>query len=216
MASSAASTQIIDFPDLSELTALGGDTLETLQRRVLPGYLMRHRWYGAKDAGAPAVTLVDKSVLDTAEGQVLLTTLLVRPPGSAEQRYFLPLAIVSGRRRMPTIPPFWRKSVRAFLIDAFARDTFVSALIEGMREGRETGGLRFLRSGGDLEGGGPDRTVADGAVQHLDPHRREGHAEGLPQAGTGHPSGTGGRAFPDRGGPLPQHPCSAGIDRAGR
>ena len=77
---------------------LGGDTLEILQRRVLPAYLMRHRWYGAKDAGAPAVTLLDKSVLDTAEGQVLLTTLLVRPPGCAEQRYFLPLAIVGDRR----------------------------------------------------------------------------------------------------------------------
>ena len=60
-------------------------------------YLMRHRWYGAKDAGAPAVTLVDKSVLDTAEGQVLLTTLLVRPPGCAEQRYFLPLRDCEGR-----------------------------------------------------------------------------------------------------------------------
>ena len=78
MASSAASTQIIDLPDLSDLTALGGDTLDVLQRRVLPTYLMRHRWYGAKDVGAPAVTLLDKSVLDTAEGPVLLTTLLVR------------------------------------------------------------------------------------------------------------------------------------------
>ncbi len=91
MASSAAQIPTID---LSDLSALGGDTLDILQRRVLPGYLMRHRWYGAKDAGAPAVTVLDRPMLDTAEGPVLLATLLVRPPCCAEQRYFLPLAIV--------------------------------------------------------------------------------------------------------------------------
>ena len=53
-------------------------------------------------------------------------------------------------RRTPAIPPFWRKCRQGVLIDAFARNTFVNALIEGMREGRETGGLRFRRSGGDL------------------------------------------------------------------
>ncbi len=63
---------------------------------------------------------------------------------------------------------------------------------------------------------GTDRTVADGAVQHLDPHRRQGDAEGLPQAGAGHPPGTGGRTLPDRSGEVPQLPCPAGIDRACR
>src|SRR5688572_3383436 len=150
MASSAASTQIIDLSDLSDLTALGGDTLDVLQRRVLPAYLMRHRWYGAKNAGAPVVTLLDKSALDTAEGPVLLTTLLVRPPGSAEQRYFLPLAIVKDPEADPGDPAVLAKTRQGVLIDAFARDAFVTALIEGMREGRETGGLRFRRSGGDL------------------------------------------------------------------
>src|SRR5688572_22653549 len=96
MASSAAAAPIIDFPNSFDLTALGGDTMDALQRRVLPTYLMRHRWYGAKDAGAPVVTLLDASALDTAEGQVLLTMLLVRPPGCAEQRYFLPLATIWG------------------------------------------------------------------------------------------------------------------------
>src|SRR3954451_21458900 len=95
MAPSAAAP-IIDSPVSFDLTALGGDMLEALQKRVLPGYLMRHRWYGAKDAGMPAVTLLDASALDTAEGQVLLTTLRVHPPGGAEQRYFLPLATVWG------------------------------------------------------------------------------------------------------------------------
>ena len=112
--------------DLSDLTALGGDTLDVLQRRVLPAYLMRHRWYGAKDAGAPAVTLLDKSALDTAEGQVLLTTLLVRPPGSAEQRYFLPLAIVREEEADAGDPAVLAKVRQGFLIDAFARNTFVT------------------------------------------------------------------------------------------
>jgi uncharacterized membrane-anchored protein len=150
MASSAASTQIIDLSDLSDLTALGGDMLDVLQRRVLPAYLMRHRWYGAKDAGAPAVTLLDKLVLNTAEGQVLLATLLVRPSGSTEQRYFLPLTIVKEDEADAGNPAVLAKVRQGFLIDAFARNTFVHALIEGMREGRETGGLRFRHSGGDL------------------------------------------------------------------
>src|SRR3954471_5308438 len=148
MASSAAPTPIIELSDLSDL---GGDTLDVLQRRVLPAYLMRHRWYGAKEAGPPAVNLLDKSVLDTAEGQVLLATLLVRPPGSAEQRYFLPLAIVKEDEADAGDPAVLAKVRQGFLIDAFARNTFVHALIEGMREGRESGGLRFRSSGADLD-----------------------------------------------------------------
>ena len=148
MASSAAQIPTID---LSDLTALGGDTLDALQRRVLPAYLMRHRWYGAKDAGAPAVTVLDRPALDTAEGPVLLATLLVRPPGCAEQRYFLPLAVVGEDQADAGDPAILAKVPQGFLIDAFARNTFVNALVEGMREGRETGGLRFRQSGGDLD-----------------------------------------------------------------
>jgi 4-alpha-glucanotransferase len=148
MASSAAQIPIID---LSDLTALGGDTLDILQRRVLPAYLMRHRWYGAKDAGAPAVTVLDRPALDTAEGLVLLATLLVRPPGCAEQRYFLPLAVVGEDQADAGDPAILAKVPQGFLIDAFARNTFVNALVEGMRDGREASGLRFRQSGGDLD-----------------------------------------------------------------
>src|SRR5688500_17555855 len=98
MASVAAASLLIDLPasESDTLIAFRGSALDTLQQQVLPDYLLRHRWYGAKDVGRLTVKIVDTIGFNTGEGAALLTTLRVQPPGGTEQRYFLPLATVLG------------------------------------------------------------------------------------------------------------------------
>ncbi|UEM22486.1 4-alpha-glucanotransferase [Skermanella mucosa] len=148
MATSAAAPTSIDLAssDRTVMGVLRGEALETLQKHVLPGYLLRHRWYGAKDAGTPSVTLAAGEEVRTDEGPALLATLRVQPPGGAEQRYFLPLMLVwdgAGQGGADPGDPAVLASVRqdgrtGVLIDAFARDAFVRALLAQMAE--ESGG----------------------------------------------------------------------------
>jgi len=161
MASVAAAPLLIDLPvsETDTLIALRGDTLDALQQRVLPDYLLRHRWYGAKDAGRPAVKIVDTTGFDTGEGPALLTTLRVQPPNAAEQRYFLPLATVWGADADPDDPAVLARVRRGtqegaqegVLIDAFARDAFVRALVARISagdpgKGAAEGGLVFRQT----------------------------------------------------------------------
>ena len=148
MATSAAAPTSIELAssERTVMAVLRGEALQTLQRDVLPAYLLRHRWYGAKDAGKPAVTLAAGEELPTEDGPALLATLRVQPPGAAEQRYFLPLMLVWGDAGQggadpgdPAVLASIRQDGRAgVLIDAFARDAFVRVLLARMAA--ESGG----------------------------------------------------------------------------
>jgi maltose alpha-D-glucosyltransferase / alpha-amylase len=59
-----------------------------LETQILPGFLLTQRWYGAKDAGTPAVEILRVITLDRGPAGLVLALLRVRPP---DQPAFLQL-----------------------------------------------------------------------------------------------------------------------------
>ena len=124
--------------------------LEALAEMALPGHLMGQRWYAAKDAGTPAVSLDALVPLDLPEHPAALAVWLVEPPGRAPQRYLVPLALVprSGVAEddPSVLAPAHPAEGDQVLVDAFASDAFVRALVRRMLEGRKEGRLAARRT----------------------------------------------------------------------
>jgi hypothetical protein len=101
--------------------------------RALPAYLLQQRWYPAKDAGLPTVTLSRLIQLECPGGPAAIAIWTATPPGGAPLRLFLPLAIFSQRDIEPSdarvIGPLDAESVVA---DAFASDSFVRSFVDLM------------------------------------------------------------------------------------
>ncbi|HYD30599.1 MAG TPA: putative maltokinase, partial [Azospirillaceae bacterium] len=154
MAANAAVLAVIDVGtgDGAILDALRHDALAALEERILPGYLIARRWYAAKDAGPPRVKVAEAVPFGAGDGRFLLTLLHAHLPGQAAQRYFLPLATVTNGSidagNPAVVGRLKRGDQEVLLIDAFAHDRFVTALVEGIRRGESPSGagLRFRRT----------------------------------------------------------------------
>ncbi|WP_035677094.1 maltokinase N-terminal cap-like domain-containing protein, partial [Azospirillum brasilense] len=127
-----------------------GEALSLLQDKLLPGFLTGRRWYAAKDAGTPAVRIVDALPLPLASGSAQLCLLRVEAPGREPQLYQLPL-VLNRDGKADTADPFsiagpealpWTGSLR----DGYGDEEVVRALLDGIRKGGENGGLRYGRS----------------------------------------------------------------------
>ena len=128
--------------------------LQKCAERALPDFLQRQRWYPAKDAGTPVVTL--SALLPFAASRVPAAVAVwqVTPPHHSPMNLFVPVALVLGRRAEPAqvIAPYREESasngdelqlVEAFSVDEFAR-AWVNTLLRG---GEAASGQIRLRTG---------------------------------------------------------------------
>ncbi|MGF7175003.1 malto-oligosyltrehalose trehalohydrolase [Azospirillum doebereinerae] len=110
---------------------LEGELLSRLQDDLLPAHLMTRRWYAAKDAGRPAVRIVDALPLPLANGVAQLCLLRVEPPGREPQLYQLPLLLDrnGGVDDASTIARPGDLPAAGLLRDGYADDAVVRALL---------------------------------------------------------------------------------------
>jgi malto-oligosyltrehalose trehalohydrolase len=97
----------------------------------LPPYLMRQRWYPAKDAGQPSVTLTALIPLNVPQLPAAIAIWTAQPPGRDPLRLFLPIGLFPEGQLADTHPAVIGRppSQGGVLADAFAADAFVRAFV---------------------------------------------------------------------------------------
>ncbi len=134
--------------------ALADKTRTQLERDLLPGFLLRQRWYAAKTEALERVTLLEHAVLQSGRQEWLLAVTDAKgPAGSA--RYFVPLVMAfedEDEERTRAIAALAVCKVRqqanmGLLADAMADEAFCRALVEAIGDKRvlktDGGTLRF-------------------------------------------------------------------------
>jgi trehalose synthase-fused probable maltokinase len=141
-----------DWFEESPAAGLGENPRRLLQEAILPAYLLRCRWYPAKDAGLPVVEIEDVLTCPEPIGHAAMAVLLVTPPGQPPSRYVLPLALAwADENGLPSasIARFSSNGQPAALIDGFESDRvltgFLDALLAAETAGAE-GGFSFGRT----------------------------------------------------------------------
>ncbi|MEI7037432.1 maltose alpha-D-glucosyltransferase [Fulvimonas yonginensis] len=110
-----------------------------LERDVLPTYLGRRRWFGAKDRGIGQISLMySQPWPDRGEDLVVSEIVATLDDGSIE-RYCLPMGIIwEDENPSPLAQQLALARVRrgrrvGYLTDGFVLDAFVSGLLRGLR-----------------------------------------------------------------------------------
>ena len=124
---------------------LQGPARQVLETEILPPFLQKQRWFGAKARRVEGVRLVDQGDLPTRGTPAFLTLLEVTFAGGAADRYFLPLAITAGpdaaarleAARVAVLARLQGPGGEALLHDALADAAVCTALLEGIGAGRE-------------------------------------------------------------------------------
>jgi len=134
-------------------SVLRGRGQEALGRDVLPEFLMRQRWFAAKDASLTGVTLKQFATLEGRSNTYPLTLCEVSVAGGETQSYFVPLSVAWGSDKVSSTSPalpFTLAKVRrgprvGALLDAAKDQDFVLDLVMAMSRSREQhpGSLRF-------------------------------------------------------------------------
>jgi malto-oligosyltrehalose trehalohydrolase/4-alpha-glucanotransferase len=187
MANSAAGQPLIQFDALSDdiLDTLQGDALAALEKDILPRYLLERRWYGAKDAGIPAVKIIDAVPFDTDGNSVLIATLRVEPPGQSAQLYLLPLTVHWNEMAGQSPDAAWivarirHAATEGVLLDAFSQDDFVRALLGAIdtADAADTRGFRFRHTDAYRRHRGvPDAPIRRSQVEQSNTSLRIGDA----------------------------------------
>jgi maltose alpha-D-glucosyltransferase / alpha-amylase len=135
-----------------------------LERDVLPTYLGRRRWFGAKDRGIAAITMMySQPWPDRGEDLVISEIEAWLDDGSSE-RYCLPLGIIWEDENPPprahqlALARVRRGRRVGYLTDGFVLDAFVSGLLRGLRHRTEL----------PLKRGGVIRFTATAALDAID------------------------------------------------
>ncbi len=135
----------------------------------LPAYLIRQRWYPAKDAGPPSVTLATLAPLAVAGLPAALAVWIAKPPGRDSLRLFLPLAIVR-REGLANSDPAVIGALPGSddaLVDAFAVDDFVRAFVRRNTKPEGSGwedGEDWRIRRGSVEQSNTSIRIGDGAI----------------------------------------------------
>jgi maltose alpha-D-glucosyltransferase/alpha-amylase len=116
----------------------------TMERDVLSDFLLRQRWFAAKDAHFARFELRHFATFEGREGSYPLTLCDVLLPGGETQQYFLPLAAKWGSEHLRAGEPmlaFTLAKLRSgprmgALLDAAHDEDFVRDLVRAMREGK--------------------------------------------------------------------------------
>jgi maltose alpha-D-glucosyltransferase/alpha-amylase len=128
-----------------------------LQNEVLPAYLPKRRWFGAKDEKLQRVEIAVVSTVPGLAPPVLLTELAVHSTRT-ESRYLLPLGFVSEDQLSTALPQqlalarVRRGAHVGLMTDAYSLDPFVRRVMELLRSDARidtgAGQLRFVRASG--------------------------------------------------------------------
>ncbi len=145
-------------PALSTLVAqhglksvVDGRERAAFESQVLPDFVRRQRWYGAKSGGRPRTRLSETTVLQCGETEVVLARVFTRGGGS-ESDYFVPLA---GDWKNDVLDAFVLANIRKMatvghLVDATEMPDFATDIVRRMRAEDSvpfgSGQLRFTKS----------------------------------------------------------------------
>jgi maltose alpha-D-glucosyltransferase/alpha-amylase len=113
-----------------------------LESLYLPEFLLRQRWFGAKDASIAHIEMHTLGIFES-EAAYHLNIIDVELDSGEAQQYFLPLSIERGDSNPPDVSAF---------IDATRDEVFVRKLVNSIWSdqaiGTPYGTLRFIKSGG--------------------------------------------------------------------
>jgi maltose alpha-D-glucosyltransferase / alpha-amylase len=124
-----------------------GDTQRSrLEREVLPEFLLRQRWFGAKDAHFARFELAHLGTLEGSKNYPFARCEVLLPNGDT-QCYFLPLSVRWGGEHLRAGAPLLgftlcrlRSGARVgAVLDATRDEEFIRDLIRAMGEGRSFG-----------------------------------------------------------------------------
>jgi len=110
------------------------DDIIAVALEQLPAYLLRQRWYPAKDAGVPTVRLTAFVPLGLSEVSAAIAIWEAQPPGRAPLGLLLPLALLPIDQLSVDHPARIGQMLHhpAVLADAFVLDAFVRAFVRLM------------------------------------------------------------------------------------
>jgi trehalose synthase-fused probable maltokinase len=112
--------------------------------RELPAYFMRQRWYPAKDAGLPALSIEHIAPLPVGGYPSAHIVWQASPTNGAAFRVAMPLALVTDLSGVDERAIVGRlPSSQEFLIDATGLDPVVRTLVSSMLGDLEVDGLNF-------------------------------------------------------------------------
>src|SRR4029077_17015110 len=106
-----------------------------LERDVLPAYLLKRRWFGAKDEPMRQVRIAEAVILPALAPPALLMQVEVQTRRGNE-RYLLPIGFVSEEELSTALPQqlalarVRRGRSVGFMTDAFALDSFARRLLD--------------------------------------------------------------------------------------
>ena len=147
---------------------LSGATRRHLETVILPGWLKARRWYAAKNADTPEVSILDVTPFDD-DGRTALAVLTATPPNQPAQTYFLPVALRTEAAEEATMAEVRLGEERLRLADALVDEAVVRELARRMLAGDgacdEKTGLVFrgssARQSGDPLAGPVKRSGAE-------------------------------------------------------
>jgi maltose alpha-D-glucosyltransferase/alpha-amylase len=115
-----------------------------VETQVLPRFVARERWYGAKGTAIRRVALADHALLNHDKQSWLIALARVESAAGEAARYFLPFALAweEEEERMRTLAPATIAKVRqqaqvGALADATQDPEFCAALVEAIGTGTE-------------------------------------------------------------------------------
>ncbi|WP_159719035.1 putative maltokinase [Geminicoccus flavidas] len=109
--------------------------VEAAAEAALPDFLLQRRWYPAKDAGRPEVTLSALVPFPVPDLPSVVAIWQVTPPGQVPMKLFVPLALVTeGLSETAQVIATSRTNSGEIirLVEAFSVDTFVHAWMEAL------------------------------------------------------------------------------------
>ena len=110
----------------------------------LPAYLMRQRWYPAKDGGVPQVSLVASMPFPAGDRQAVVAIWQAEIGGRPPVRFFLPLVVFERSAATSDLTVIADLPDRLALVDATVSDDFIRAWVRQMMTGTpgaDAGGL---------------------------------------------------------------------------
>jgi len=146
-----------------------------LENEVIPGFLSRQRWFGAKDRRIRATSVgAQGEIVRPAESgsaaEVFLATIVdLSFAAGGGQRYFMPMAAIwapAETELRQGLAPVTLAELRQFrregaIVDAMSQDGFALAVMDAIaREARlpvEHGEIRFTKAAGYEETAAPER-----------------------------------------------------------
>jgi trehalose synthase-fused probable maltokinase len=122
--------------------------LRTNAEVALPSFLLRQRWYPAKETTRPHVKIITLLPLSVPHLTAAVAVLKVVPPGHTPFRLFVPIAVVPSNSAHEQDIIATAQPMKGVLVDAFSVDAFVRTWIAILQEPSEAlaGALRARRT----------------------------------------------------------------------